>query len=363
MFSLKSLVLALATLSLSTSSYAAPATGLRRRTCKAKPSKVTGAANFAPAPTANTNTTVSKPKPAGCFPSAGFQTPDSPTKFDLDDWWCSSDSEYAFLGFSYGVNGCPSKSSMTSSFKQMRSDFGARYIRMYATCDRSGFFDDVVEAAYDAGLGVYALVWLGFDGDDSYKGRLNSLLNTVKTNKLAPYVIRSIAIGSEAMFDNAISASALASTIKSVKGQVKKYGITVSTSDMAYQYTQNKNVLNAVDNVQLNVLPFFSGAATTGARANVMSDINSVKSAGKKVILTQTGWPSNQSVWKANAASAVASVNSEKAYFDYLDDQCSTFKKSGSAWFAHIWDDNQLGGWGIVNNGKAKFDFNARSKC
>ena len=48
---------------------------------------------------------------------------------------------------------------MTASFKQMRNSYGARYVRIYATCDRGGFNDDLVEAAYEAGLGVYALVW------------------------------------------------------------------------------------------------------------------------------------------------------------------------------------------------------------
>lgn len=154
MFSPKSLlVLALAALSIAPQTRAR-STGLRRRVCAAKTTKpsATAAVNVAPIPT-------SKPAPAGCFPSAGFNTPDSPTGIDLDDWWCSRDSEYAFLGFSHGVNSCPSKSSLASSFKQMKSQYGARYVRMYASCDRSGFFDDVVEAAYDAGLGVYALVW------------------------------------------------------------------------------------------------------------------------------------------------------------------------------------------------------------
>lgn len=72
-----------------------------------------------------------------------------------------------------------------------------------------------------------------------------------------------------------------------------------------------------------------------------MGDLNSVASASgksKKVILTQTGWPSNDAVWSANAKSAVASTSSEKQYFDLLDDLCPQFKKlpkGGAGWFAH----------------------------
>lgn len=360
----KSLVaIALAALSLSPAAIAGPTGKLRRtRKCAAKPAGLSGggAVNVAPAPPA-----PAPPKPSGCFPSAGFDTPDSPTKFAVKDWWCPIENEYAFMGFSYGVNGCPSKSSMTSSFKQMKNSYGARYVRMYATCDRAGFYDDIVDAAYEAGLGIYALVWFGFDGSDAYKGRLNKLLDTVKSNKRAPYVIRTLTIGSEAMYDNAISPNNLVSTINSVKGQVSKYGIQVSTSDMANEYNQHGNVLSAVDHVELNVLPFFSGAATTGSRANPLSEVNSVGKS-KKIFVTQTGWPSNQNVWKANSRGAVASTSSEKQYFDLLDDMCATFKKGphgGIGWFAHIWEDDDLPGWGIVHGGKAKFDFNARTKC
>ena len=86
-----------------------------------------------------------------------------------------------------------------------------------------------------------------------------------------------------------------------------------------------------------DVLPFFSGAATTGSRANPLGEVNSVGKS-KKIFVTQTGWPSNQNVWKANAASAVASTSSEKQYFDLLDNMCGTFKKGphgGTGWFAH----------------------------
>jgi hypothetical protein len=50
--------------------------------------------------------------------------------------------------------------------------------------------DDVVEAASEAGIGVHALIWFGFDNDDKWKSRRDDLIHTVKNNKKAPYVIR-----------------------------------------------------------------------------------------------------------------------------------------------------------------------------
>lgn len=318
-----------------------------------------------------TQTGSSSGKPSGCFPSANFTTPDSPKGISVDDWWCSRSSEYAFMGFSFAVDACPSKSSMTSSFQQMKSDYNARYVRLYGACDRNGFTSDVVDAAYDAGVGVYALVWFGFTGGDKWKDRLEDIVSAVDSNPKAKYVIRNIAIGSEALFDNAISASNLVSQINKLKDRVSNTGIEVSTSEMAYKLGDAQNVLDAVDNVQLNILPFFSGQATTGgnARGNVMGDLQRMAQATgnkKKVVTTQCGWPSNDKVWKANSRSAIASVSSEKAFYDLLYDMCPDMKDGpggGFGYFAHIWDDNGLPGWGITSGGNPKFEFKGRTKC
>lgn len=46
----------------------------------------------------------------------------------------------------------------------MRSKYNTRYVRVYGDCpnERSDFLDDIIEAAYETGMGVYALVWLGY---------------------------------------------------------------------------------------------------------------------------------------------------------------------------------------------------------
>jgi hypothetical protein len=47
---------------------------------------------------------------SGCFPSLGFQMPDTlPDPSVLpNNWWCDQNSEYAFVGFSYSVEACMS---------------------------------------------------------------------------------------------------------------------------------------------------------------------------------------------------------------------------------------------------------------
>lgn len=44
---------------------------------------------------------------SNCFPAIGFSMPSS-IPSSLTDWWCSTDTEYGFVGFSYEVTACKS---------------------------------------------------------------------------------------------------------------------------------------------------------------------------------------------------------------------------------------------------------------
>jgi hypothetical protein len=43
--------------------------------------------------------------PPHCFPAVGFKMPKS-TPTSLTNWWCNTDTEYAFVGFSYDISSC-----------------------------------------------------------------------------------------------------------------------------------------------------------------------------------------------------------------------------------------------------------------
>lgn len=113
----------------------------------------------------------------------------------LDNWWCSEESEYAFLGFSYEISACQSQKTLNREFLDARNRFNSRYIRLYGACDTPGYYDKVIEAAWNAGLGVHALIWFGFDGDDSWKGRKKDLFKSLTTNPKAKFVTRGVQFG------------------------------------------------------------------------------------------------------------------------------------------------------------------------
>lgn len=307
-----------------------------------------------------------------CYPSPtqSLNLP-APTAFLTEatrNWWCPLKEEYSWLGYSYDVTDCPSRGQMTNTFISMRRSKKARYVRLYSNCDKEGFNNDVIEAAAAAGVGIYALIWFGFDNDDKWKGRKARLLQAIKGNPKAPYVIRAVTCGSEPLFDQVLPVEDLVAQIQDLKKQLHPFGIQVTLSELPAGYqAQNDTpeIFKEVDFVSLHSFGFFEANATTADRASVSIE-RDVKygmdhGRGKKVVITQTGWPSNTDVWKSEA---VANLEQETLYFEMLDQHCGFFKENRISWFSHIYDDESLPGWGIMYaNGTEKIRFNPRITC
>ncbi|KAG1752938.1 hypothetical protein EDB19DRAFT_1670675 [Suillus lakei] len=284
-----------------------------------------GSAPPAPAPSANGS--------SSCFPSAGFNMPSS-VPSSTDGWWCSPNTEYAFLGFSYEVTACQSTSKLNSDFADIKNTFGSRYVRLYGACDRDGFYDDIVNAAWDAGLGVHALIWFGFNGGDQWMARRDSLVSSLTSNPKAKFVTRGVQFGSEPLFDNVLPHSQLASQVTERGGA--------------------QDVLDAIDFINVHMLPFFTALATFGSAAwpLVETDMNWFiqHGNGKKMYFDENGWPSPNSIL------AQASVASEEIL--------KLGPQGGIGWFAHIYSDEQEPGYGIYDDaGKRKFPFKPRTSC
>ncbi|KAK0188314.1 glycoside hydrolase superfamily [Armillaria mellea] len=295
----------------------------------------------------------------------------------LDNWWCPYESDYAFVGFSYEVTACQSLKQLKREFKDIRERFNGRYVRMYGACDREGFYDDIITAAWDANLGVHALVWFGFDGSDIWISRRDTLLAALHANPKAPFVTRVLQFGSEPLFDNVLDPDDLAEQVWEAKANLSSLGIPVTISDMAYGYQERggaQSVLDAIDLIDAHMLPFFSQQASTANNSwpIVLTDLDWYgfldNGEGKKIYLSENGWPSVTSEGvQPNSPYAVSDIPNEHDYYVLLDSQCEFFKTvagGGVGWFAHIYSDNQEPGYGIYNSsGQMKFDFSPRTQC
>ncbi|KII92263.1 glycoside hydrolase family 17 protein [Plicaturopsis crispa FD-325 SS-3] len=309
-----------------------------------------------------------------CFPALGFPRPLFPPK-NLDHWWCSDETEYAFLGFSYEVTACQSRSQLLKDFNDIRYHFHSRYVRLYGACDRKGFYDDIVNAAWENSLGVHALIWFGFTGSDQWIGRRDSLFHTLHTNPKAKFVTRLVQFGSEPLFDDVLPHAELARQVRLAKANLSSLHIPVAVSELAYGYQERggaQDVLDAIDIINIHMLPFFAQNASTAFKSwpNVLNDldwfINHGK--GKKMYFDENGWPSVTSEGvQNNSIYAVANIQNEHDYYTLLDRKCTYLKgivHGGVGWFAHIYSDNMEPGYGIYDkHGKMKFPFNPRTSC
>lgn len=173
---------------------------------------------------------------------------------------------------------------LEKDFADIRNTFNSRYVRLYGACDREGFYDDIITAAWDNSLGVHALVWVslhatcvpisslfesqfGFDGGDLWISRRDSLFRTLHSNPKAKFITRVVQFGSEPLFDHVLTPGELTAQVLSAKENLSSLGIPVTVSELAYGYQENggaQNVLDAIDSINIHMLPFFSTDASEG---------------------------------------------------------------------------------------------------
>jgi exo-beta-1,3-glucanase (GH17 family) len=93
---------------------------------------------------------------------------------------------------------------------------------------------------------------------------LSSILHN---NPKGKFVTRVVQIGSEPLFDDVITPEALTTQVINAKTNLSDIGIPVTVSEMAYGYQVRggaQDVLDAIDSINIHMLPFFAKDATTG---------------------------------------------------------------------------------------------------
>jgi hypothetical protein len=98
-------------------------------------------------------------------------------------------------------------------------------------------------------------------------GRRDSLFRTLHANPKAKFVTRAVQFGSEPLFDAVLTPDELAEQVSDAKRRLSGLGIPVTVSELAYGYQERggaQNVLDAIDVINIHMLPFFAQTASTG---------------------------------------------------------------------------------------------------
>lgn len=208
----------------------------------------------------------------------------------------------------------------------------------------------IPEIAHQKGLKTLTGAWISDDKARNEK-EIQSLIALAKAG-----FVDMAAIGNEVLHRAEISEQELIQYIKRVREALPD-SIPVGYVDAYYQFLDRPALVNACDVILTNCYPFWEGADNTYALSylNRMLELTRQAAPGKKVIITETGWPDIGDNVEAAEASRLNAMkyfitvqewaknnNIELFYFSSFDESWKTKQegKTGAGW--GIWDKNEL---------------------
>ena len=162
------------------------------------------------------------------------------------------------------------------------------------------------------------------------------------------------AIGNEVLYRNELSKDQLLEYISRVKTALPK--IEVGYVDAYYEFTQHPDLTKACDVILANCYPYWEGSHIDGALNHMQQMFGQAVHAakGKKVIMTETGWPSHGSSLKgaiSNTENAMkyfintqvwsAKENIDIFYFSSFDESWKVGAEGDVGAYWGLWDKNE----------------------
>lgn len=153
----------------------------------------------------------------------------------------------------------------------------------------------IAEIAIDMGFKTLVGAWLSDDLNSNEK-EIDGLLKLSAKN-----LVNIAAVGNEVLYRKELEEEQLISYIRYVKDNINN--VPVGYVDAYYEFRDRPNITEACDVILANCYPFWEGCAAEYSLL-YMKDMfqEATKAAkGKKVIITETGWPSSGSdLWGAH---------------------------------------------------------------
>jgi len=127
------------------------------------------------------------------------------------------------------------------------------------------------------------------------------------------------AVGNEVMYRNDLTEEQLLNYIQRVKDALPN--IPVGYVDAYYEFSHRPKITDACDVILTNCYPYWEGCPIEYSFQHMLSMFDSAKNAGygKRVIITETGWPSEGGSLKG----AVANNENAMRYFIETQNWCN----------------------------------------
>ncbi|MCA0154139.1 glycoside hydrolase family 17 protein [Winogradskyella vincentii] len=201
-------------------------------------------------------------------------------------------------------------------------------------------------------MGVKTLVgaWLGDDPEINEK-ELEGLIDLCHKG-----LVDIAAVGNEVMYRGDLTEDELLDKLYYVKGSIKNLDVPVGYVDAYYEFEERPAVTEACDVILANCYPFWEGCDLDYSLLYMKDMYNKAKRAGKgkRVIITETGWPSEgtnlQGAFPSEENAIKYFINAQKwsqeediemFYFSSFDESWKVGAEGDVGAYWGIWDTNE----------------------
>jgi len=220
-----------------------------------------------------------------------------------------------------------------------------KWIRSFSCTEGNEFIPKV---AKEYGLKTLVGAWLGNDPDINRR-EIEGLIKLANEG-----LVDIAAVGNEVMYRKDLTEEELLEFINEVKNRIPN--VPVGYVDAYYEFSHRPKITDACDIILCNCYPFWEGCPFEYSLAHMQQMYQQAKQAGngKKVLITETGWPSqgeslkgavpsmqhardyfiNTQLWSANDEIPVF-------YFSSFDESWKTGPEGTVGAYWGIWDKNE----------------------
>lgn len=221
-----------------------------------------------------------------------------------------------------------------------------KWVRSFS-CTEGNEFIPIIAREY--GIKTLVGAWLGNDPEVNQR-EIEGLIKLANEG-----FVDIAAVGNEVMYRKDLSEVELLEFIKKVRDEIPN-AIPVGYVDAYYEFTIRPRITEACDLILTNCYPFWEGSNIEYSLAHMKSMYHQAKSVanGKKIIITETGWPSQGESYKDSHPSRENAIkyfinsqlwsqaeNIEIFYFSSFDESWKVGAEGEVGAYWGIWDKNE----------------------
>lgn len=220
------------------------------------------------------------------------------------------------------------------------------WVRSFSCIEGNEF---IPKLAKEAGLKTLVGAWLGNDKEKN-RQEIDGLVKLAKEG-----YVDIAAVGNEVLYRNDLTENELLEYIELVKKEIPE--VPVGYVDAYYEFVKRPKITELCDILLCNCYPYWEGTAFKDSLQHMQQMYQQVQNVakGKKVVITETGWPSkgkdlgdaipshlNAMKYFINTQLWANDKNIEVFYFSSFDEswKISVEGEVGAYW--GIWDSNGM---------------------